>query len=195
MFTSRAEYRLILRADNADLRLTQKGMEIGCIASKRQEYFAARLQALSDARAVMEGIKVNPHTETGKAIAEVSGGYKDTHNLLQILKRPQVTLEMIKTWFPEIADLRPDALEQLDIEAHYGGYLARQAKEVETFRQESGLEIPTSFDYDTVKGLSNEVKQKLKEHQPATLATASRISGVTPAALTTLLVYLKRRQC
>ena len=195
MFTSRAEYRLILRADNADLRLTQKGIEIGCIGKKRQEHFEARLEAISKARDVMESIKVNPHTDIGHGIAGISGGYKDTHNLLEILKRPQISLEMVKNWFPEVAELREDALEQLDIEAHYGGYLARQEKEVQTFRQEAGLEIPTSLDYDNVHGLSNEVKQKLKEHQPATLATASRISGVTPAALTTLLVHIKRKHC
>ena len=195
MFTSRAEYRLILRADNADLRLTQKGMDVGCISKARQKHFNARILAIAEARALMEGIKVNPHTDVGKAIAEVSGGYKDTQNLLEILKRPQVTLEMVKEWFPEVGGLRADALEQMDIEAHYGGYLARQEKEVETFRQESGLEIPTTLDYENVHGLSSEVKQKLQEHRPATLATASRISGVTPAALTTLLVHLKRKQC
>lgn len=194
MFTSRAEYRLILRADNADLRLTQKGINLGCVGSERQKHFAARLEALAQARSVLEGIKVNPHTDMGKKIAQASGGYRDTQNLLDILKRPQITLEMLCEWFPELEELRPDALEQLDIEAHYGGYLARQEKEVETFRQEAGLEIPTDFDYDTVHGLSNEVRQKLKDHTPATLATASRISGVTPAALTTLLVHLKRSE-
>ena len=194
MFTSRAEYRLILRADNADLRLTQKGIDIGCVSEQRQKHFAERLTALTHARDVMEGIKLTPHTEIGSQIAELSGGYKDTHSLLQILKRPQISLAHLKDWFPDICSLREDALEQLDIEAHYGGYLARQEKEVETFRQEAGLEIPTSFDYDKVQGLSNEVKQKLKEHQPPTLATASRISGVTPAAMTTLLVHIKRAE-
>lgn len=192
MFTSRAEYRLILRADNADLRLTGKGQEIGCIGETRQQHFKQRLQDLQHARDVLEGIKVTPHSDVGQKIAELSGGYKDTQNLMAILRRPQITLAHLQEWFPETATLAPDALEQLDIEAHYGGYLDRQEKEIIAFREEQGLEIPTSLDYDNIQGLSIEVREKLKAHTPATLATASRISGMTPAALTTLLVHIKR---
>ena len=192
MFTSRAEYRLILRADNADLRLTAKGQEIGCIGETRQQLFKQRLQDLQHARDVLEGIKVTPHSDVGQKIAELSGGYKDTQNLMAILRRPQITLAHLQEWFPETATLAPDALEQLDIEAHYGGYLDRQEKEITAFREEQGLEIPTSLDYDNIQGLSIEVREKLKAHTPATLATASRISGMTPAALTTLLVHIKR---
>jgi len=192
MFTSRAEYRLILRADNADLRLTQKGISLGCVNRQRQRHFGQRLEALGTARDLLESVKVNPNSPLGKEIAELSGGYKDTQTLLAILRRPQVTLEHLKIWVPEVSTLASDALEQLDIEAHYGGYLDRQEKEIANFREEQGLEIPRSLDYDAICGLSKEVREKLKAHTPATLATASRISGITPAALTTLLIHIKR---
>ncbi len=192
MFTSRAEYRLILRADNADLRLTAKGEEIGCIGRIRSEKFKQRLNDITTARDVLASIKVNPHTEVGKAIAEASGGYKDTQDLLTILRRPQISLEMLQEWFSEINNLATHAVEQLDIESHYGGYLDRQNKEIENFRLEAELEIPVDMDYESIPGLSREVCEKLKAHTPATLATAGRISGITPAALTTLLVHIKR---
>tara|TARA_Y100000780_G_scaffold211112_2_gene210023 strand:- start:208859 stop:210739 length:1881 start_codon:yes stop_codon:yes gene_type:complete len=192
MFTSRAEYRLILRADNADLRLTPKAIELGFCGDERKAYFEQRLTNLQQARDVLEGIKITPSSDEGRKIAELSGGYKDTQNLMAVLRRPQITLEHLQEWFPETQTLAADALEQLDIEAHYGGYLDRQEKEIAAFREEQGLEIPTSIDYDSIQGLSIEVREKLKAHTPATLATASRISGVTPAALTTLLVHIKR---
>ena len=194
MFTSRAEYRLMLRADNADLRLTQKGIDLGCVSQSRQEWFDGRLQGLIKARDVLQSVKVNPHTVEGKRIAELSGGYRDTLTLFKILKRPQIGLSELREMFAdELSSLRQDALEQIEIEAHYDGYLDRQMRDVEIFRQEAGIEIPRSFNYDQVPGLSNEVKAKLKAHTPATLSAAGRISGVTPAALSTLLIYLKRQ--
>lgn len=192
MFTSRAEYRLLLRADNADLRLTQKGIELGCVGAERQIVFKKRLEGLSEARETLLALRVKPNTPEGQEIARLTGGYRDTLNAFELLKRPQLDLVALLQLFPQLSGLRTDALEQLEIEAHYDGYLDRQLRDVEIFNQEAGIEIPRNFDFDTVKGLSNEVRQKLKTHTPATLAAAGRISGMTPAALSTLLIYLKR---
>ena len=192
MFTSRAEYRLLLRADNADLRLTQKGMEIGCVGPMRQAAFAARQAALEEARQVCESIRIKPTSPEGKRVAALAWGYRDTQSLFEVLKRPQVTFDLLEEMFPTLKTLRQDAKDQLAVEAHYGGYLDRQHRAVELFREEASIAIPPSLDYDQVHGLSAEVRQKLKAHTPATLATAGRISGVTPAALSTLLLYIKK---
>ncbi len=192
MFTSRAEYRLILRADNADLRLTQKGIDLGCVEQKRQDHFKGRLEAIAQTGKYMRETKIKVGTEAAEKIVELSGGYKESQSLLDILKRPQISLKDLEAIHPALKDFREDAKEQMEIEAKYEGYLRRQESDIEAFRQEQQLEIPVNIDYDLVGGLSSEVKQKLKLHTPATLATASRISGVTPSALTALLVYIKK---
>jgi len=194
MFTSRAEFRLLLRADNADLRLTQKGIDIGCVANPRQAYYAGRLEAIAEAERVSRETKVKPSSGLGQRVREISGGYRETQSLFNILKRPQVTVEMLDDCVPEFAALRRDAKEQIEIEARYDGYLSRQKADMEALREEENILIPASMDYDRVSGLSNEVKEKMKKFSPPTLAAAGRISGVTPSALTTLWVYIKKME-
>ena len=194
MFTSRAEFRLLLRADNADLRLTQKGIDIGCVANPRQAYYAGRLEVIAEAERVSRETKVKPSSELGQKVREISGGYRETQNLFDILKRPQVTVKMLDDCVPEFAALREDAKEQIEIEARYDGYLSRQKADMEALREEENILIPASMDYDRVSGLSNEVKEKMKKFSPPTLAAAGRISGVTPSALTTLWVYIKKME-
>ena len=192
MFTSRAEYRLLLRADNADLRLTPKGLEIGCVSKKRGDLFAKRLEELQKAEQVIRTIKVKPNSEFGRKIAEFTGGYRDTLNMFDVLKRPQITMKMLEEAYPEVAELKGHAKEQIGIEAHYDGYLSRQREDAAILRQEEALEIPTTINFAQVAGLSNEIRQKLSEAQPLTLGAAGRISGVTPSALTTLYIYIKK---
>ncbi|MBI1363809.1 MAG: tRNA uridine-5-carboxymethylaminomethyl(34) synthesis enzyme MnmG [Proteobacteria bacterium] len=192
MFTSRAEYRLLLRADNADFRLTQKGIDTGCVGQARQAHFKGRLEALAAARELFHSIKVKPTSPEGQRIEALSGGYRETKSLFEVLKRPQVGMDTIMDMFPEVATLRPDAREQVEIEAHYDGYLTRQMTDIDAYRAEAEMAIPTNLDYGRIAGLSNEVREKLRTHTPATLAAAGRISGVTPSALTTLWVYIKK---
>jgi tRNA uridine 5-carboxymethylaminomethyl modification enzyme len=194
MFTSRAEYRLLLRADNADLRLTQKGIDIGCVSERRQKHFTKRLEALAQAGVYFKETKVKPSSELGAHIGRVSGGYEHTQSLFQILKRPQVTLESLKAFDDGIEALEPKALEQVEIEAHYDGYLSRQKAEIDAMRLDEALEIPVGMSYTKVGGLSNEVIEKLETFQPASIGAASRISGMTPSALTALWVYIRKNK-
>ncbi|HEX2859184.1 MAG TPA: tRNA uridine-5-carboxymethylaminomethyl(34) synthesis enzyme MnmG [Alphaproteobacteria bacterium] len=192
MFTSRAEYRLMLRADNADLRLTQKGMAIGCITHRRQSAFAQRLSDVNAALELAKATKVHPSSTLGKLTAELAGSYRDSLSAFDVLKRPQLGLHLLTAHLPEIAALPAHALEQVEIEAKYDGYLQRQESDANRLRADEALEIPTSLDFAKVGGLSIEVTQKLNHFRPTTLAAASQISGITPAALTALWVALKK---
>lgn len=192
MFTSRAEYRLLLRADNADLRLTQKAIDVGLASTQRQQAFAGRLQAIADAEKVSRETKVKPSSELGQQIMDISGGYRESQSILQLLRRPNIDFALIEPHYPEVQALRADAKEQLEIEARYEGYLTRQRNDVEALRAEEQVSIPVDVDYDSIEGLSTEVRLKLKEHTPPTLAAAGRISGVTPSALTTLWVHIRK---
>lgn len=194
MFTSRAEYRLLLRADNADLRLTQKGIEIGCISERRQTHFKARLEKLTEAETYFKETKVKPSSELGTYVQEVSGRYEHSQSLFQLLKRPQITLESLKGFDGHIESLAPKALEQVEIEAHYDGYLSRQKAEIDAMRLDEALEIPVDMDFSQVGGLSNEVVEKLKRFQPVSIGAAGRISGMTPSALTALWIYIRKQQ-
>ncbi|PZP39680.1 MAG: tRNA uridine-5-carboxymethylaminomethyl(34) synthesis enzyme MnmG [Pseudomonas fluorescens] len=192
MFTSRAEYRLLLRADNADLRLTPRGVEIGCIALQRRVAFEAHKGQVADLFAYAQSTKVKPSSPLGVQVAQLAGNYATTSSVFDVLKRPQVTLECVKTYLPELARFSANSLEQLEVEAHYDGYLQRQQADAQRLAEDELLEIPTSTDYAAIGGLSNEVKQKLQLHQPPTLAAASRISGITPAALQALWLHLRK---
>lgn len=194
MFTSRAEYRLILRADNADLRLTQKAIEMGVVSREREELFTKRLTEVQEADTLLKSIKVKPSEPFGLKVAELSGGYRDTTNLFDILKRPQLSMDILDEHFEEVRNLPAHAKEQAEIEARYDGYLTRQRQDAALLREEESFEIPSSLDYKEVAGLSNEVVQKLSTYQPATLGAAGRISGVTPSALTTLYLYIRKNQ-
>jgi tRNA uridine 5-carboxymethylaminomethyl modification enzyme len=190
MFTSRAEYRLTLRADNADQRLTTIGEAVGCIGPDRAAAFAAKSQRLTDARALAVRLSATP-PELAKAGLAVNQDGK-RRSAFDILAYPEMNLARLAAIWPELAGLPSQIAEQLEIDARYAGYLERQAMDIHSLRKDEALEIPAALDYDRIGGLSNEVRDKLKRARPETLAVAARIPGITPAALTALLGYVKR---
>ena len=192
MFTSRAEYRLLLRADNADRRLTPMGMAVGLVRRDRAEAFAEKAQALEAGRALLDGLTATPATLASHGLAISQDGQR--RSAFQILTRPEIDAAALIRLWPEVAALRPDVLEQLEIEGRYAGYLGRQQSDMKAFRRDEDLALPDTLDYKAVGGLSSEVRLKLERHRPASLGAAARISGVTPAALVALLGHVNRRR-
>ncbi|PPR10968.1 MAG: tRNA uridine 5-carboxymethylaminomethyl modification enzyme MnmG [Proteobacteria bacterium] len=192
MFTSRAEYRLILRADNADLRLTPKAMEREFCNEDRVEVYTQRLDDLEKAKEFTNTWKIKVGTEQAKAIAEASGGMKESITVFNALKRPQISLNMLLELIPELNDYSMQALQEIETLAHYDGYLQRQEDDIKQFRESANIRIPEGFVFDDVQGLSNEVKQKLNTFRPATIAAAGNISGITPTSLSAILIYMKK---
>lgn len=191
MFTSRAEYRLWLRADNADQRLTPRGMEIGCVASERSRMFHVKQQALTEARELAGGLKISPSALAKRGIAINQDGV--ARSVLDLLAYPEIGWSQLVDLWPVLSPIAGDVAEQLTIDARYAGYLTRQRQDIGAFRRDEALDLPEGLDYGAIGGLSNEVRQKLQAHRPATLGQAGRISGVTPAALVALLKYVRRR--
>jgi tRNA uridine 5-carboxymethylaminomethyl modification enzyme len=192
MFTSRAEYRLRLRSDNADQRLTEKGHEAGCVAAPRWRAYTDRMAALSAARRRLEELEKSPTQLQASGVKTNLDGVR--RNAMQVLSYPQMTFaHLIEVW-PELVGIAPPIAEQLLIEATYSRYLERQDADIRALRRDSALALPDDLDFDAIPGLSSEVRHKLGTARPANLAAAARISGVTPAAITVLLGYLKRRQ-
>ncbi len=191
MFTSRAEYRLHLRADNADQRLTPKGMDIGCVSADRRSRYTAKVQVLDDARSALRKLEATPNQLRRHGIRVNLDGVR--RNAGEILAYPGVGLADLAVIWPKLGEIAPEIAEQVEIEARYGAYLARQEADIKAFRRDESLELPAGLDFDTVPGLSTEVRHKLARARPATLRAAGRISGVTPAALTVLLGYVRRR--
>jgi tRNA uridine 5-carboxymethylaminomethyl modification enzyme len=192
MFTSRAEYRLSLRADNADQRLTGRGMALGCVSTGRAEAFGRKLAGLAVARVRLESLRASPSVLYGLGFAVNRDGV--ARSALQLLAYPDVSLERLGRVWPELRGLPPDIAEQIEIEARYAGYLDRQEADIHAFRRDETLELPRELDYATVGGLSNELREKLSQTNPATLGAAARIPGITPAALTALLRYVRRSE-
>ncbi len=192
MFTSRAEYRLSLRADNADLRLTPIGLDAGCIGPDRARAFAAKSAALDHAMAFVKSTRATT-AELARAGIRVNrdGARRSIHDLLGY---PDVDLARLGDHWPALRDLRPDVAEQLEISGRYAGYMERQEADIVAFKKQESLHLPRDFAYEEVAGLSNEIRGKLSAARPATLGAAARISGVTPAALTALLVHVRRRR-
>ncbi len=192
MFTSRAEYRLSLRADNADQRLTPMGVALGCVGAERARAFAAKMREIEAARVLAQSLSLTP-AQAAKAGLQVNqdGVRRDA---LQLLAYPNVTFERLRAVWPELDALSSQAREQLEIDALYAGYLERQALDVEAFKRDEDLRLSPDLDYAGVGGLSNEVREKLMAARPVTLGQASRIEGVTPGALTALLAHVKREQ-
>jgi len=191
MFTSRAEYRLRLRADNADRRLTPRGQEIGCVGATRARMFHVKQQELERGRELAGSLKLSPSALARLGIVINQDGVP--RSALELLAYPEVTWEHLARVWPDLGGIRADVAEQLAIDSRYDGYLARQAHDIAAYRRDENLELPPDLDYAQVGGLSNEVRQKLASHRPATLGQAARISGVTPAALVWLLKYVRRR--
>jgi tRNA uridine 5-carboxymethylaminomethyl modification enzyme len=190
MFTSRAEYRLTLRADNADRRLTAKGRALGVVGARRAQAFAAKQAALAAAAARLGELRLSP-TAARRAGLEVRlDGVVRTG--LELLRLPNVSLAQLRAIWPELGELRQDALEQLEIEARYATYLARQDADIAALRAEEALQLPRDLDLAAIAGLSSEIRARLAEVRPGTLAAAGRLPGMTPAALAILYRYARR---
>jgi len=192
MFTSRAEYRLALRADNADQRLTQRGIEAGCVGPDRAAMFHVKHLALSESRKALQTLTLTP-AKAREAGWNVNQDGR-VRTAWEYLGYKDITFETLASVWPELSDIDPAIAAQLEIEALYSGYIERQAGDVEALRRDEALQIPDGIDYTAIGGLSNEVRQKLETIRPATLGQASRIEGVTPGALTALLGHVKRRR-
>ncbi len=194
MFTSRAEYRLSLREDNADLRLTEAGRRLGVVDDQRWAVFAAKREAIAREQERLKSVWVNPVLlPAAQATAVLGKPLEHEHTLADLLRRPELTYATLMTLpgaGPGVADQQ--VAEQVEIQAKYHGYIERQSVEIEQRAQQEGLLLPADLDYAQVRGLSIEVQQKLGRARPETLGQASRISGVTPAAIAVLLVHLKR---
>jgi len=194
MFTSRAEYRLSLREDNADLRLTEQGRALGLVDDARWEAFCRKRDAVAAEQERLKSTWVNPQITPAEDIVRVLGKPIDhEYNLFELLRRPEVSYESLLT-LPGAGEpqAEPLVVEQLEISAKYQGYIDRQAEEVARSTSYEGTILPADLDYAAVAGLSNEVRQKLAQHKPQTIGQASRIQGTTPAAISLLLIHLKR---
>ena len=191
MFTSRAEYRLRLRQDNADQRLTEQGAAIGAVGSTRLAAYRAKKTEIDQARALLTGLNATPNELRGHGFHINLDGAR--RNALELLGYPEIDLGRLAAIWPQISGLGARAREQMEIEGQYAGYLKRQEADIHAFRRDEELRLPDALDYDAIPSLSAEVREKLKRARPATLGAAGRISGVTPVALTILLKYVKRR--
>jgi tRNA uridine 5-carboxymethylaminomethyl modification enzyme len=193
MFTSRAEYRLILREDNADLRLTETGHKLGLVDDQRWQAFNSKRKAIAAERQRLETTRIHPGTSGGDAAnSHLRQPMNRDQTLAELLRRPEINYRHIADMAEGQAD-DPAVADQVEIEIKYEGYISRQADEIERLRRNENTRLPDDIDFDAIGGLSNEIKQKLKEVRPETVAQASRIQGVTPAAISQVLVHLKKR--
>jgi tRNA uridine 5-carboxymethylaminomethyl modification enzyme len=191
MFTSRAEYRLTLRADNADQRLTDRGIALGCVGPVRRQRHAAKMAALNEARSFAQSVSATPGEAARAGVAVNRDGQRRT--AFELLSFPDVGMAEVTRIWPRFAMLSKTIAEQLAIEAKYAVYLDRQAADIASYQRDENLHLPADLDYDSLNGLSTEVRQKLAAVRPATIGQAGRIDGVTPAALTLLLSHVRRR--
>ena len=192
MFTSRAEYRLLLREDNADLRLTEKGRELGLVDDERWRQFSEKREAIELEQQRLKDTWVQPDSAVAQKLSShIEKKLAREYSLFDLLKRPELDYKIIGDLYPEHG-VDQKVAEQVEIDAKYSGYINRQQEEVDRLQRHENTPIPSDFDYQSVSGLSNEIKQKLSEATPETLARASRIPGVTPAAISLLIVQLKK---
>jgi tRNA uridine 5-carboxymethylaminomethyl modification enzyme len=190
MFTSRAEYRLQLRADNADQRLTAKGMSIGCIGAERSRFHTGKSAALDEARAFAKSVSLTPKEAAKQGLSLNQDGQRRT--AFDLLSYPSIAIADLARIWPRFGELAPKIAEQIEIDAKYQVYLSRQAADVAAYRRDESFALPDDLDYDALPGLSNEVRQKLISQKPRTIGHAGKIDGVTPAALTLLVAHVKR---
>lgn len=194
MFTSRAEYRLLLREDNADSRLTEKGRELGLVDDRRWAAFCEKREQIELERQRLASSWVQPNSAAADKLApKLSKPLGHEYSLLELLKRPELGYDDVAHLLDDSVSVSEPVAEQVEIDVKYAGYIQRQNDEVERLRRHEETPLPVDFDYTVIEGLSNEVKQKLIDTRPQTLAQASRIPGVTPAAVSLLLITLKKR--
>ncbi len=191
MFTSRAEYRLTLRADNADQRLTDKGITIGCVGAERARAHRAKMTALQAARAMAQALTVTPNEAARHGLALRKDGQR--RSAFDLLSYPDIAIDDLARIWPRFGELDARVAEQLEIDAKYAVYLNRQAADVESYRRDESVVLPDDIDYGTLPGLSNEARHKLQAHRPRTIGHAGRIDGMTPAALTLLAAHVRRQ--
>jgi len=191
MFTSRAEYRLTLRADNADQRLTDRGIAIGCVGAARRRAHGSKMAALTAARDFARSVSLTPNEAERHGLALNKDGQR--RSAFELLSHPNIGIaELAKIW-PRLGELPAKIGEQIEIDAKYDVYLSRQAADIAAYRRDESLELPAGLDYAELRGLSNEVRHKLQTLRPRTIGQAGRIDGITPAALTLLVAHLKRK--
>ena len=194
MFTSRAEHRLRLRQDNADARLTHQGHMLGCITEKRWQIFQEKQQNIERNLAYVKQKKIIPNAAQAQAFQkQLAQNITSGISVFELLQRPQVSYNYLKALF-KLKFIESDVIQQIETQARYQGYIERQALEIDRLKRDEHIKIPKTFNYDSITSLSNEVKQKLKKVKPQTIAHASRIPGMTPAALSILRIYLKKAQ-
>ena len=191
MFTSRAEYRLTLRSDNADLRLTEIGISIGLVSKERAKIFKLKSKNLRDISSKMDKLKISPTKVSKFGVKIAKDGILRTAS--NILAQKGVTMDKIREIWPELSFISNDIDEQLETNAHYKGYLKKQNADILAFKRDENLKIPDNINYDSFSGFSNEVKSKFKQIKPKTMGQALRIDGITPAAVFILLSHLKRK--
>ncbi|MEO9970649.1 MAG: tRNA uridine-5-carboxymethylaminomethyl(34) synthesis enzyme MnmG [Hyphomonadaceae bacterium] len=191
MFTSRAEFRLSLRADNADQRLTQKGIEIGLVKGERAQMFHVKQSLLTDARSKLHGLNMTPNIATGLGWKINQDGKR--RSAMEYLAYPDIDFDMLIAAWPELSGTPDEIARQMEIDAQYAGFLERQKADIEALRRDENLRLPADLDYAKVGGLSNEVRSRLEGVRPSTLGQAGRIEGVTPSALTALLSHVRRK--
>ena len=191
MFTSRAEYRLTLRSDNADLRLTEIGINIGLVSKERAEVFNSKSKNLRNISSKMDKLKISPSKVSKFGVKIAKDGILRTAS--NILAQKGVTMDKIREIWPELSFISKDIDEQLETNAHYKGYLKKQSADILAFKRDENLKIPDNINYDSFSGFSNEVKSKFKQIRPKTMGQALRIDGITPAAVFILLSHLKRK--
>ena len=192
MFTSRSEYRLLLRSDNADQRLTPLGIEIGCVGKERQRFFEDKTKMIQEGFKIAKSYNLSPDALLKKGIKINKDGKK--RNIIDLLSFSNITTSKLKNILPELKKLNKDVIEQIEIEAKYAGYLERQRADIVDFKKDESLKIPKSINYKDVGSLSNEIIEKLSLIKPATLGAASRVSGVTPAAVIAILRFVKKNK-
>jgi tRNA uridine 5-carboxymethylaminomethyl modification enzyme len=195
MFTSRAEYRLQLREDNADMRLTQTGRQLGLVDDARWEAFSSKREAIERETARLRATWAQPRDVPAATATEILGqALEREHSLFELLRRPGVDYQGVLKLAGQESQVDPAVAEQVEISAKYAGYIERQKEEVQAVAAQENVELPANLDYTTLRGLSKEVQQKLNQAKPQTIGQASRIQGVTPAAVSLLLVYMKRER-
>lgn len=190
MFTSRAEYRLTLRADNADQRLTELGLKLGCVGSERQKVYGDKMVALNSARELTKNLKLTPNKLNDFGLSINADGVR--RSAYELLSYQNIAIEKLNEIWPELRAISPEIVEQLEIDGKYSGYMERQNIDINAFRKDENLILPPDLDLDAIGSLSNEIRQKLLQIRPETLGAAARIPGMTPAAVVALLRFVKR---